>query len=113
MPTRSTSSPITTSAVNENRRPPLTTLATRLISTTRSLSSRVSWISILLISELQTSLTRRVGERLDPAMVEVTGPVEDRGLDLALLRALGEELADLCRLRFLVPLEALQLQPAR
>src|SRR5438094_7369344 len=33
---------ITTSAVNENRRPPLTTLATRLISTTRSFSSRVS-----------------------------------------------------------------------
>src|SRR5579885_3178456 len=45
MPTRSTSSPITTSAVNENRRPPLTTLATRLISTTRSLSSLVSWTS--------------------------------------------------------------------
>src|SRR5579885_2448013 len=36
---------MTTSAVNENRRPPLTTLATRLISTTRSLSSLVSWTS--------------------------------------------------------------------
>src|SRR5919202_872152 len=33
---------MTTSAVNENRRPPLTTLATRLISTTRSFSSRLS-----------------------------------------------------------------------
>src|SRR5919201_1569908 len=38
-PTRSTSSPITTGAVNENRRPPLTTFATRLSSPTRSLSS--------------------------------------------------------------------------
>src|ERR671915_15837 len=34
------SSPTTTSAVNEKRRPPLTTLATRLISTTRSWRSR-------------------------------------------------------------------------
>src|SRR4051794_36523050 len=35
------SSPTTTSAVKENRRPPLTTLATRLISTTRSWRSRL------------------------------------------------------------------------
>src|SRR5918992_707313 len=35
-PTWDFSSPTTTSAVNEKRRPPLTTLATRLISTTRS-----------------------------------------------------------------------------
>src|SRR3954451_5708185 len=41
-PTRSTSSPTTTSAVNEKRRPPFTTLATRLILTTRSCSSRLS-----------------------------------------------------------------------
>src|SRR3954453_12919776 len=34
------SSPTTTSAVKEKRRPPLTTLATRLISTTRSWRSR-------------------------------------------------------------------------
>src|SRR3954452_11069134 len=34
------SSPTTTRAVNEKRRPPLTTLATRLISTTRSCRSR-------------------------------------------------------------------------
>src|SRR4030088_1758309 len=40
MPTTSRSSPTTTSAVKENRRPPLTTLATRLISTTRSWRSR-------------------------------------------------------------------------
>src|SRR5207253_1851382 len=46
----STSSPITTRAVNENRRPPLTTLATRLISTTRSLSSRLSRSSRLITS---------------------------------------------------------------
>src|SRR4051812_49766506 len=35
-PTIPFSSPTTTSAVNEKRRPPLTTLATRLMSTTRS-----------------------------------------------------------------------------
>ena len=35
-PTRPALSPTTTSAVNENRRPPLTTLATRLMCTTRS-----------------------------------------------------------------------------
>src|SRR3954447_23067652 len=35
------SSPTTTRAVNEKRRPPLTTLATRLISTTRSWRSRL------------------------------------------------------------------------
>ncbi len=35
-PTRPAPSPTTTSAVKLNRRPPLTTLATRLIETTRS-----------------------------------------------------------------------------
>ncbi len=45
----------TTSAVNEKRRPPLTTLATRLISTTRSLSSPVSVYSI----QLKTSVLLR------------------------------------------------------
>src|SRR5947209_13119081 len=40
MPTTSRSSPTTTSAVKEKRRPPLTTFATRLISTTRSWRSR-------------------------------------------------------------------------
>src|SRR5213593_2663779 len=38
-PTWPRPSPTTTSAVNENRRPPLTTLATRLMETTRSFSS--------------------------------------------------------------------------
>src|SRR5450631_4158314 len=45
MPTTSRSSPTTTSAVNEKRRPPLTTLATRLISTTRSWRSRPDWLT--------------------------------------------------------------------
>src|ERR1019366_2584585 len=36
MPTTSRSSPTTTSAVKEKRRPPFTTFATRLIKTTRS-----------------------------------------------------------------------------
>jgi hypothetical protein len=43
------SSPTTTSAVNEKRRPPLTTLATRLISTTRSWRSRPAELTVLSI----------------------------------------------------------------
>src|SRR6266545_7681429 len=105
---------MTTSAVNENRRPPLTTLATRLISTTRSFSSRESWISTLLMSELESSLAGGVGERLHPAVVEVAAAIEHRGRDLGLLRARDEQLADLRGLRGLVALERLlQLQPAR
>src|SRR2546423_3397516 len=42
------SSPTTTRAVNEKRRPPLTTLATRLISTTRSWRSRPAGVMFLL-----------------------------------------------------------------
>ncbi len=36
IPTRPAASPTTTSAANENLRPPFTTLATRLMETTRS-----------------------------------------------------------------------------
>src|SRR6266540_252537 len=64
-PTRSTSSPITTSAVNEKRRPPLTTFATRLISTTRSLSSRVSsYRAVLKTSSLLRAPPRRGPSRV-------------------------------------------------
>ena len=62
--------------MNEKRRPPLTTLATRLISTTRSLSSRVS-AKVDSTSELQSSLARAVGERLDASVVQVAAAVED------------------------------------
>src|SRR5215204_1094047 len=42
-PTRPSPSPTTTSAVKLNRRPPLTTLATRLMATTRSRCGVFSW----------------------------------------------------------------------
>src|ERR1700722_18772388 len=81
MPTRSTSSPITTSAVNEKRRPPLTTLATRLISTTRSFNSldsatstaiRRSDLPRALPPLLQANPARR-GERLAVRIVDELG----------------------------------------
>ena len=54
-PTVSTSLPTTTRAENEKRRPPLTTFATRLTWTTRSLSSSPSG---LILPPWRTSATR-------------------------------------------------------
>src|SRR5919198_259454 len=58
---------MTTSAVNEKRRPPLTTFATRLISTTRSLSSRDCSRAITarstLVIWLKTSVLRSAPRR--------------------------------------------------
>src|ERR1700759_5376600 len=99
MPTTSRSSPTTTSAVNEKRRPPLTTLATRLISTTRSwrsspaaetVRSRTTGISRprLAVLEGQPALAGSVGERPHAPVVLVAATVEhcrgDPGLDRAL-----------------------------
>src|SRR5579884_1575861 len=62
--------------------------------------------------EAQTSLARAVGERLDPAVVQVAGTVEDDGVDAGRLRVLREQLADLGRLPGLVALErGLQRDP--
>src|SRR4249919_3166008 len=104
MPTTPSSSPTATSAVNENRRPPLTTLATRLISITRSWRSspRGLTVSTFVVSipfiavahrsgsELQASLAGALGERLDAAVVLVAAAVEDAGLDPGRLGALGQ-----------------------
>src|SRR3954468_12623162 len=98
------SSPTTTSAVNENRRPPLTTLATRLISTTRSCRSRpeletersgaamesfegsgqmvvaaaatVVGVAATAISKVQAALAGALGEGLDAAVVLVPAAIE-------------------------------------
>src|SRR3981081_4708626 len=102
MPTTSCSSPTTTSAVNENRRPPLTTLATRLISTTRSWRSRPDEepersraISRPRLATLegQPALTGSVGQRLHAAGALVSHAVEHGGLDPGLPGPLGEERA--------------------
>src|SRR6476659_4161867 len=112
-PTRSTSSPMTTRAVNEKRRPPLTTFATLLISITRSLSSRDSATSTALMSELESSLARGLGQRLDASVVQVAAPVEDAGVDSGLLRIGGQRLADRAGLIGLRPLERALREPAR
>src|SRR4029079_2636175 len=99
------SSPTTTRAVNENRRPPLTTLATRLISTTRSWRSRPeleiersgAGIESLRLED-QAALPGAFGKGLHAAVVLVSAAVEDRRLDSRGLGALGEQLPGLAGL---------------
>src|SRR4051794_19286018 len=84
-------------AENEKRRPPLCTLATRLIWTTRSSSEsllgsmRATGVCPL---EVEAGLAGRLGERANPPVVLEARPVEHDLLDAGLLRALGDELAD-------------------
>src|SRR5439155_19962145 len=109
------SSPTTTSAVNEKRRPPLTTLATRLISTTRSWRSRPVALTVRSMVgagmwvplDGQSALADALGEGLDAAVVLVAAAVEHGALDAGRLGALGEQLAGLGGL--LQRLEALEV----
>src|SRR5215211_5320464 len=113
MPTTEFSSPTATSAVNENRRPPLTTLATRLISITRSCRSRPCGLTVSAVvfigslqgsgSELQAPFAGALGQSPDLAVIAVSAAVEDARLDPRLLGALGEQLAAALR-----PLHRLQ-----
>src|SRR5581483_10983234 len=109
MPTTSRSSPTTTSAVNEKRRPPLTTLATRLISTTRSWRSRPaeetersrSAISQSRVAalEAQPAVASAVCKGLHAPVVLVAAAVEHGSLDPGRLGPLREQRADsLCLL---------------
>src|SRR5215475_14256284 len=89
-PTCPRPSPTTTSAVKENRRPPLTTLATRLMATTRSVRS--STLASIFASatrspplENKAGGAGRFGQGLDPPVVLVAAPVEDDLADPALL----------------------------
>src|SRR3954464_13903539 len=106
MPTTESSSPTATRAVNEKRRPPLTTFATRLISITRSCRSRPFGLTLSTAmgrtkvaglsqrpSELQASLAGALGDRRDAAVEAISAPVEDAGLDAGGLGALGEQLS--------------------
>src|SRR5215210_3972137 len=95
------SSPTTTRAVNEKRRPPLTTFATRLISTTRSWRSRPvdeterSGAAMSSFEgsglEVQAALAGALGQGLDTAVIAVAAAVEDRRLDAGGLGALGHQ----------------------
>src|SRR5262245_46500866 len=119
-PTWPRPSPTTTRAVKENLRPPLTTLATRLMDTTRSFSSSTlgsifaSATSSLPSSsrqsspppplgrgradalpgepsELESARPGSVGQRLDPAVVFVAAAIEHHARDPTRLGLLGQE----------------------
>src|SRR5262245_33526865 len=105
-PTRPFWSPSATIALNENRRPPFTTLAQRFTWITRSWNSLFGWsdsrggrrsrwgAAMPLLLEVQAAGACAVGERLDAPVVEVAATIERHGGDALLLRALGEQLAD-------------------
>src|SRR5579875_241100 len=108
-PTTSRSSPTTTSAVNEKRRPPLTTLATRLISTTRSWRSRPTGETVRSrigigrsegsgSSEAQPALAGSFGKRPHAAVVLVAAAIEHGALDPGRPGALGQQLTGAARL---------------
>src|SRR5579884_2029316 len=134
MPTTSRSSPTTTSAVNEKRRPPLTTLATRLISTTRSCRSspaaetvrsrtaaiggQVSEVIGVVAaapnggaSERQPALTGSVGERLNAPVILVATAVEHRAVHAGGLGPLREQRARARRLLHLAQAAQVSLDP--
>src|SRR4051795_11860352 len=100
-----------TSAAKPNRRPPFTTLATRLMLTSfsaNSLSSRSrGWPSppsrlrrspcvraIALPSEIEPALAGGVGQGLHPAMIHIGAAIEHDALDAGCLGALGDQLSD-------------------
>src|SRR5258708_16659008 len=111
-PARPLPSPTTTTAAKPKRRPPFTTLATRLMLTsfsTRSLSSRspsrrrpprsrpsfrAIVVTPILRSETQPAFAGGVGKRLDAAMEHEPAAVEHDFLDACLDRALGDQAPD-------------------
>src|ERR1700682_6213510 len=102
-PTRPFMSPTTISALNENLRPPLTTLDTRLTRTTRSESSDRSPLECgyrlpIRLLKLQSGFAGSVRQSLDSAVVEESAPVEDHRAHARGLRLRGDRLADLRRL---------------
>src|SRR3954464_13260832 len=107
VPTAESSSPTATRAVNEKRRPPLTTLATRLISITRSCRSRPLGLTLSTAigptkvaglcwrpSEPEAPLGGALGDRGDAPVEAVAAAIEDAGLHTRGLAPLGEQLPD-------------------
>ena len=109
---RSSRRPRRPSAVNENRRPPLTTLATRLISITRSWRSRPEADCVSLrahrapdgsepesaVSQLQSAFAGALGERPHAAVMAVSGRSNTDVSTPAAFGALGERGAGALRL---------------
>src|SRR6185503_20409328 len=89
-------SPTTTSAENENRRPPLTTFATRLMWTTRSTSSPTSsgLMSMCWFLELESRFAGSVGDFLDATVEDEAVAIEHDGGDLERDQLLADRLAD-------------------
>src|SRR5207248_11324784 len=81
---------------NENRRPPLTTLATRLMWTTRSTSSPTS-SGLIDMSELQAGFAGAVGDLFDATVKDVAVAIEHDRLDPRRLELLADRLADRAR----------------
>src|ERR1700687_351523 len=109
-PTWPAPSPTTTSAAKENRRPPLTTLATRLMLTTRSVRSRslgligVATFQCSFRLEFQAGFSRRLRHRGDPPMVGETVAIENHRFHLSRLALLRDQLSHPLGIRLLVPL---------
>src|SRR5215218_9705726 len=99
-PTWPAPSPTTTIALKLKRRPPLTTLATRLIWTTRSSSvSRAGSIRGKTYSsdpdlEVQAGFARGVREGTHATVIAIAGTVKYDVLDTGVLRPLSEQPAD-------------------
>src|SRR5262245_39677333 len=101
-PTRPALSPTTTNALKLKRRPPFTTFATRLMCTTRSVSSKSLALSFSLYTvqcplEAEPGFAGGLRERLDAPVVEKAVAVEDDLFDLEPPGELGHGLADLLR----------------
>src|SRR5215471_7070164 len=111
-PTCPCPSPTTTSAEKENRRPPFTTFATRLMFTTRSLRSRSlgligvakTVLPFALRLKLQAGLARPFGDGRDPSVVGKAIAVEHDRLHVHRLTFFGDQLADSQGVRLLVAL---------
>src|SRR5690349_3911457 len=97
-------------AAKENRRPPFTVAATRLMCTSFSTislsrsssgfrlrrSPRCSSLRAMIVSlEVQAGFARGVSQGLDPTVVQIAPTIEDDVLDALFDRALGHEGADL------------------
>src|SRR5437867_3646721 len=93
-------SPTTTRAEKLIFLPPLTTFVTRLIETTCSFrfrelgSMRFSSALNAMRLKLQSCFTRRVGQRLDAAVIQVTAAVEPYFLQTLGLGSVGDQLSD-------------------
>src|SRR5215470_17563874 len=106
-PTRPFWSPTTTSAAKPKRRPPFTTLATRLMwtslsvnslscsfrSRSRSRCSRSRAITTIHLSKIQPALAGGVRQGFDAAVIEVVAAIEHHILHAGGRRAFGDPLA--------------------